>query len=101
MAKTTDIITPFGQRFLCKPITPIDTWRGIAIPATAINRATEMEILAVGDGEQDTSFEGTWQPYKVGDIVLVWKWAGSEVDLDDAREPLYTISVTEIIAGIK
>jgi chaperonin GroES len=61
---------------------------GIIIPDTAKEKPQEAEVIAVGDGKFNDS--GTRIPLDVkkGDTVLIGKYSGSEIKLDDVE---YTI----------
>jgi len=79
--------TPIDDRVIIKPDEPEKTSPGgIVLPESArekkINRG---KILAVGPGKLLEN--GTRQPpdLKKGDRVLYDGWAGSEIELDDAK----------------
>jgi len=81
MATTT--IQPLGQRVLVKRIESEEmTAGGIFLPDTAKEKPQEAKIVAIGTGGRDE--EGKLTPFsvKVGDVVLISKYGGTEVKID-------------------
>ena len=71
---------------------------GIIIPDTAKEKPQEAEVVAVGPGKMD---EGKRQAMdvKAGDVVLIGKYSGSEIKIDDEE---YTIlREDEILAVVE
>lgn len=82
-AKGSVKIRPLGDRILVKRIEEVEEVRGgIIIPDTAKEKPMQGEIIAVGPGK--TTEDGKLQKMevKVGDRVLMSKYAGSEVKID-------------------
>ena len=79
-------IRPLHDRVLAKRIEEGEQIRGgIIIPDTAKEKPQEAEIVAVGPGKiQD---DGSRAPMDVsaGDRVLVGKYSGSEIKIDDVE----------------
>ena len=77
-------IRPLHDRVLVKRIEEEEQVRGgIIIPDTAKEKPQEAEVVAVGPGKlQD---DGSRQPMDVsaGDRILVGKYSGSEIKIDD------------------
>ncbi len=76
-------ISPLHDRVLLKRIEEQEVKRGsIIIPDTAKEKPQEAEVIAVGKGR--TTDEGKVIPLsvKVGDKVLIGKYAGTEVTID-------------------
>ncbi len=77
-------IRPLHDRVFLKRIEEEEQVRGgIIIPDTAKEKPQEAEVIAVGPGKlQD---DGKRQPMDVstGDKVLVGKYSGSEIKIDD------------------
>ncbi len=77
-------VRPLHDRVLVKRIEEEEQVRGgIIIPDTAKEKPQEAEVVAVGPGKlQD---DGKRQPMdvKAGDRVLVGKYSGSEIKIDD------------------
>lgn len=76
-------IRPLGDRILVKRLEEAEQMQGgIYIPDTAKEKPTQGEIIAVGPGR--TTDDGKIQKLevKVGDRVLMGKYAGTEVKID-------------------
>jgi chaperonin GroES len=77
-------IRPLHDRVLVKRIELQEQVRGgIIIPDTAKEKPQEAEVVAVGPGK--LSDEGKRTPLEVqpGDRVLMGKYSGSEIKIDD------------------
>ncbi len=91
-------IKPLGDRVLVEPIEEEEVREGgIIIPDTAREKPTEAIVRALGTGKTDD--EGKKVPFevKVGDRVLISKYGGTEVKVDDKE---YKILSTEDILAI-
>ena len=76
-------IKPLGERVLVQPMKEDEVKKGgIIIPDTAKEKPQEGKVVAVGTGKIDK--EGKLVPFnvKVGDLVLMPKYGGTEVKLD-------------------
>ena len=58
---------------------------GIIIPDTAKEKPMEGKVVAVGTGKLDKSGKQIPMQVKVGDKVLIGKYAGTEVKIDNAE----------------
>lgn len=79
-------IQPLGDRVLVKPVEDKEqTKGGIIIPDTAKEKPQEGEVIAVGTGKLDD--DGKKIPFNVkkGDRVLMPKYGGTEVKIDDVE----------------
>ena len=96
MAKKEVKITPLGDRVLVKPIEEEEQVKGgIIIPDSAKEKPTTAEVLALGNGKKDgETYEFS---VKVGDRVIISKYGGTQVKLDDVE---YTILREDDILGI-
>ena len=77
---------PLADRIVCKRIKEEEmTKGGIIIPDTAKEKPVEAEVVAVGNGK--VLKNGTVRPLdvKVGDHVILSKWAGTEAKFDGAE----------------
>ncbi|NQU41551.1 MAG: co-chaperone GroES [Lentisphaerae bacterium] len=77
-------IRPLGDRVLVEPVEEKEVAKGgIIIPDSAKEKPQEGKIIAVGTGKLDD--DGKVIPFNVkkGDIVLMPKYGGTEVKLDD------------------
>jgi chaperonin GroES len=61
---------------------------GIYIPDTAKEKPQEAEVVAVGEGKYDDNGKRVKPDVKKGDTVLIGKYSGTEIKLDDVE---YTI----------
>ena len=75
---------PLGNRVLVRRLEQEEKLKGgIIIPDTAKKKQEQAEVIAVGPGKKDSDGKLIPMPVKVGDIVLMDKYAGQEVVLDD------------------
>jgi len=92
-------IRPLHDRVVVKRLEAKEQMRGgIIIPDTAKEKPQEAEVVAVGPGKMD---EGKRQAmdFKAGDVVLIGKYSGSEIKIDDEE---YTIlREDEILAVVE
>jgi len=81
-------IKPLGDRVVVKMTEMEETTKsGIVLPGTAKEKPQVAEIMAVGPGGIVDGKEITMQ-VKVGDRVLISKYAGTEIKMDNVE---YTI----------
>ena len=81
-------IKPLGDRVVIKMIETEETTKsGIVLPGSAKEKPQVAEIVAVGPGGLVDGKEVTMQ-VKVGDRVLISKYAGTEIKMNDVE---YTI----------
>lgn len=91
-------IKPIGDRVLVKHVEEKEQVRGgIIIPDSAKEKPQEAEVVALGTGRKDE--KGAAQPFevKVGDIVLISKYGGTEVKIADTK---YMLVREDDILGI-
>jgi len=78
-------IKPLGDRVLVEPVETDDVVKkgGIIIPDSAKEKPQEGKVIAVGTGKRDD--DGKIIPFNVkkGDRVLMPKYGGTEVKIDD------------------
>jgi chaperonin GroES len=76
-------VRPLADRILVKREEPSETVRGgIIIPDTAKEKPQEAKVVAVGPGKLDDEGKRNALELKVGDRILVGKYAGTEVKID-------------------
>ena len=93
-------LRPLHDRIVAKRIEPTEEVRGgIIIPDTAKEKPQEAEIVAVGPGKLDDNGNRTPIDVKTGDRVLIGKYSGNEIKLDD--EDLVILREDEILAVIE
>lgn len=82
MSKTS--ITPLGDRLLVKRVEEKEQIKGgIIIPDSAKEKPQEAEVIAIGTGKKDDNGKVIPFEVKAGDRVLISKYGGTEVKLDD------------------
>lgn len=76
-------IKPLGDRILVEPVEEKETKKGgIIIPDTAKEKPQEGKVIAVGPGRLDENGKRVPPEVKVGDRILMGKYAGTEVKID-------------------
>ena len=91
-------ITPLGDRVLVKSVEEDDQVKGgIIIPDSAKEKPQQAEIIALGTGKKDDDGNAVDFQVKVGDVVLVSKYGGTEVKFDDE---IYQLLREDDILGI-
>jgi chaperonin GroES len=70
---------------------------GIIIPDTAKEKPQEAEVVAVGEGKYDENGKRIKLEVKKGDTVLLGKYSGTEIKIDDVE---YTILREDEVLGI-
>ena len=94
--KTT--VRPLSDRILVKRVEPEQKMKGgIIIPDTAKEKPLEGKVVAVGAGRLDDNGKRIALEVKAGDRILVGKYAGTEVKIDDIE---HVIVREEDILGI-
>ena len=77
-------VKPLGDRVLVEPQADQEMKKGgIIIPDTAKEKPQEGKVIAIGTGKRDE--DGKLIPFnvKVGDKVLMPKYGGTEIKIDD------------------
>ena len=91
-------IRPIGDRVLVKHLEDKEQVRGgIIIPDSAKEKPQEAEVIALGTGKRND--DGKIQAFevKVGDRVLVSKYGGTEVKLEEQK---FTLVREDDILGV-
>jgi chaperonin GroES len=92
-------IRPLHDRVLAKRIEEGEQVRGgIIIPDTAKEKPQEAEIIAVGPGKVQDDGSRAPMDVKAGDKVLIGKYSGSEIKIDD--EDYVILREDEILAVV-
>ena len=82
-------ITPLGDRVLVKQVDEDEQVKGgIIIPDSAKEKPQEAEIVALGTGKKDEDGKAIPFLVKKGDKVLISKYGGTEVEVDDVEYQL-------------
>ncbi len=94
--KTT--VRPLSDRILVKRVEPEQKMKGgIIIPDTAKEKPLEGKVVAVGAGRLDDNGKRIALEVKAGDRILIGKYIGTEVKIDDVE---HVIVKEEDILGI-
>ncbi|HNQ90275.1 MAG TPA: co-chaperone GroES [Verrucomicrobiota bacterium] len=92
-------VKPLGDRVLVEPVAEKETKKGgIIIPDTAKEKPTEGIVRALGTGKTDEHGKKVPFEVKVGDRVLISKYGGTEIKLDDKEYKL--LNTDDILAII-
>ncbi len=79
-------IRPLGDRILVKREEAAETIKGgIIIPDSAKEKPQEGKVIAVGTGKLDETGKRVALELKKGDRILMGKYAGTEVKIDDVE----------------
>jgi chaperonin GroES len=96
MSKIT--IRPLYDRIVVKRKDAKEQVRGgIIIPDTAKEKPQEAEVIAVGEGKYAEDGKRMKLDVKKGDTVLIGKYSGTDIKLDDIE---YTILREDEVLGI-
>ena len=79
-------VKPLYDRILVRRLDPKEEVKGgIIIPDTAKEKPMEGKVVAVGAGKVDKAGKRIPLEVKVGDKVLIGKYSGQEVKIDDVE----------------
>lgn len=93
-------LKPLGNRVLLKRLEAEETVKGgIILPDSAKKKQETAEVIAIGTGKKDKEGKEIPFPIKVGDKVLMEKYSGQEVTVND--EELIILSADDIIAIVE
>ena len=92
-------LKPLGDRILVEPVEEKETKKGgIIIPDSAKEKPTEGIVRALGTGKTDDQGKKIPFEVKVGDRVLVSKYGGTEVKLNDKEYKI--LNADDILAVV-
>jgi len=92
-------VIPLHDRVLVKRLEAEDTTKGgIIIPDTAKEKPQEAKVIAVGKGRVDEEGKVVPLDVKKGDKVLIGKFSGTEVMIEDEEHVI--LREEEILAKI-
>jgi chaperonin GroES len=90
-------LKPLGNRVLAKRLEAQETVKGgIILPDSAKKKQETAKVVAVGPGKKDKDGKLIAMPVKVNDVILMDKYAGQEVTIDD--EEYVIVRSDDIIA---
>jgi chaperonin GroES len=91
-------VRPLGDRVLVQPLEEQEVKKGgIIIPDTAKEKPQEGKVVALGTGKIDENGKKIDFTVKKGDKVLISKYGGTEIKIDDEN---YLIMREDDILGI-
>jgi chaperonin GroES len=103
MASTTQTkvkIRPLGNRVLARRLEQEEKLKGgIILPDSAKKKQESAEVIAVGNGKKDKNGKLIPMPVAVGDIIMMDKYSGQEVKIDD--EEYLIVRSDDIIAVVQ
>jgi chaperonin GroES len=90
-------LKPLGNRVLAKRLEAQESVKGgIILPDSAKKKQETAKVVAVGPGKKDKDGKLISMPVKVDDVILMDKYAGQEVTIDD--EEYVIVRSDDIIA---
>lgn len=93
-------LRPLGNRVLVRRLEQEETLKGgIIMPDTAKKKQESAEVIAVGEGKKDKQGKLMPMNIKVGDVVMMDKYSGQEVTVDD--EEYVIVRADDIIAIVE
>lgn len=102
MGQTTKKLTlkPLGNRVLVKRTEQEQTLKGgIILPDTAKKKQETAEVVALGNGSTTSDGKHIPIPVNVGDIILMDKYSGQEVTIEE--EEFVILRADDIIAIVQ
>ena len=98
--KKKTILKPLGNRVVAKRAEEEETLKGgIIIPDSAKKKPETARVIAVGEGTKTEDGKVIPISLKVGDLILMDKYSGQEVTIDD--EEYIIVKAEDIIATIE
>ena len=95
--KTKTTLKPIGNRVLAKRLKQEEKLKGgILLPDAARKKQETAEVIAVGSGLDTKEGKKVPIPVQIGDLILIDKYAGQEVTLND--EEYVIVKADDIIA---
>ncbi|MBA3603218.1 MAG: co-chaperone GroES [Parachlamydiaceae bacterium] len=93
-------LLPLGNRVLVSRLEPETKLKGgIVLPDSAKKKQEQAKVIAIGTGKKDKSGNLIPMPVKVDDIILMEKYSGQEITIND--EEFIIIKAEDIIAVIE
>ncbi|MBS4164534.1 10 kDa chaperonin [Candidatus Protochlamydia amoebophila] len=93
-------LKPLGNRVLVRRLAAEEKLKGgIILPDTAKKKQEQAEVIAIGTGKKDKNGTLIPMPVKIGDVILMEKYSGQEITLND--EELVILRADDIIAIVE
>ncbi len=91
---------PLGNRVLVRRQEAQETLKGgIILPDSAKKKQETAEVIAIGTGKKDKNGNLIPMPVQIGDIILMEKYSGQEITLEDREYVI--IRADDIIAIVE
>jgi len=91
---------PLGNRVLVRRLDPEEKLKGgIILPDTAKKKQEQAAVVAIGTGKKDKNGNLIPIPVKIGDVILMEKYSGQEITLDEQEYVI--LRSDEIIAIVE
>jgi chaperonin GroES len=98
--KNKTVLKPLSNRVIAQRLEAEETVKGgIIIPDSAKKKQEMLKIIAVGPGKKADNGQLIAPQVKVGDVVLMDKYSGQEITIDD--EEYIIVKSDDIIAIIE
>ena len=93
-------LKPLGNRVLVQRMEPEEKMKGgIILPDSAKKKQETAKVIAIGAGKRLEDGKVLPMPVNVGDVILMDKYSGQEVTIDD--EEYMILKADDIIAIIE
>lgn len=93
-------LKPLSNRVLVRRLAAEEKLKGgILLPETAKKKQEQAEVVATGPGKKDKNGALVPMPVKVGDVILMEKYSGQDVTLND--EEFVILRADDIIAIVE
>lgn len=93
-------LKPLGNRVLVQRMEPQETMKGgIILPDSAKKKQETAKVVSIGSGKRLDDGKVLPIPVKVGDVILMDKYSGQEVTIND--EEYMILKADDIIATIE
>ncbi len=91
---------PLGDRVLVQRLEAEQKLKGgLVLPETAKKKQEQALVVAIGAGKKDKNGQLIAMPVKVGDTILMEKYSGQEINLED--QDYVVLKADDIIAIIE
>lgn len=98
--QTATHLQPLGNRVLVRRLQQDEKLKGgIILPDTAKKKQEQAVVVAIGTGKKDKSGNLIPIPVKAGDTILIEKYSGQEININD--EEMIIVRADDIIAIIE
>lgn len=92
-------LRPLGSRVVAQRLEQEETLKGgIILPDTAKKKQETAKVVAVGPGQTTKDGKLLPMPVSIGDVILMDKYSGQEVTIDD--EEYVIVKAEDVIAII-